>query len=257
VDDPRALSVLLAQLRPVDGDVAANAQRLVQTLEAHPRADLAVFPELFLTGYTSAAAQAATASDQVPAICRAAAQAGTAVIVGLSEERPEGVYDSALCVDRDGSVAGIHRKACLFGDERATFVPGAQWTVVELAGLRVAPLICFEVEFPEPARAVARAGAELLVTIAANMRPYGPDHELASRARALDNRLPHVYVNRVGHEEALTFVGGSQVIGATGQVGVRAGPDEGVLSAEVVVGGSAGVAVDYLAQLPGELPVAG
>ena len=47
-------------------------------------------------------------------------------------------------------------------------------------------------------RALALAGAELLVTASANMEPFGPDHEIATRARALENRLPHVYVNAIG-----------------------------------------------------------
>ena len=45
----------------------------------------------------------------------------------------------------------------------------------------VGPLICFDIEFPEPARELAAAGAELLVTASANMAPFGPDHEVATR----------------------------------------------------------------------------
>jgi predicted amidohydrolase len=56
------------------------------------------------------------------------------------------------------------------------------------------------------------------VTIAANMEPYGADHELVGRVRALDNRRAHVYVNLVGDEGDLRFVGGSQVVAAGRQV---------------------------------------
>ena len=56
------------------------------------------------------------------------------------------------------------------------------------------PMICFDVEFPEVARTLARRGADVLVTISANMEPLGPDHDTAASARALENGLPHLYV---------------------------------------------------------------
>ncbi len=98
-----------------------------------------------------------------------------------------------------GTPPVVYRKANLFGAaERSAFVEGGELVVADVGGHRLGLLICFDVEFPETARALAAAGAKLLVTIAANMEPYGPDHALAARARALDNRRPHVYVNRTG-----------------------------------------------------------
>ena len=118
----------------------------------------------------------------------------------------------------------------------------------------VAPLVCFDIEFPEPARAVAVAGAELLVTVSANMEPYEGEHELATRARALDNRLPHVYVNAVGELGGNRFVGGSRSVGAGCEVLAQAGAAEELLVAEV---GRAAAAsdVDYLRRLPAEVRV--
>ena len=69
------------------------------------------------------------------------------------------------------------RKVQLFGGaERTPSSRGRHCSSSSSPAVRVAPLICFDVEFPEPARAVAEAGAELLVTVAANMEPYGDDH---------------------------------------------------------------------------------
>jgi NAD+ synthase (glutamine-hydrolysing) len=58
----------------------------------------------------------------------------------------------------------------------------------------------------------------LLVTIAANMDPYADDHALFIRCRALENGLPHVYVNCVGERGNFRFCGGSAVIDASGHV---------------------------------------
>lgn len=254
------MRVLLAQLTPVPGDLDANAAAIAAALAAHPEAELAVFPELFLTGYDPGrAAELAIAADESPlaAVRAVARRHGTALLLGFAERTAEGgVANAVACVENDGSLVATYRKTHLFGEaERAVFAAGDGLAVVELAGRRIGPLICFDVEFPEPARALARAGAELLVTLAANMEPYGPDHTLAARARALDNRLPHVYVNRVGAEAGLDFVGLSAAIGPDGRPLAELGAAEAVLVADVPVGAPAGDDVDYLTHLRDDLPV--
>jgi predicted amidohydrolase len=115
-------------------------------------------------------------------------------------------------------------------------------------------MICFDMEFPECARALALAGADLLVTASANMAPFYADHLLASRARALDNRLAHLYVNRVGAEAGLRFVGGSRAIASDGTVLADAGEDdERLLEVEVPRDEAGDERTAYLALLRGEL----
>jgi predicted amidohydrolase len=90
-------------------------------------------------------------------------------------------------------------------------------------------MICFDVEFPEVARSLARADAELLVTISANMDPFGRDHDVFATALALENGLPHLYVNRVGRGEAFTFAGGTMAVSADGDRLAEAGESEGAI----------------------------
>lgn len=232
-----------------------------RALAAHPSVELAVYPELFLSGYElPGAPELAISADDEPLtrIRKAAAGVSTAVIIGFIERTESGaVANSAACIDADGSLAAVYRKTHLFGaDEQRAFVPGEGLLVVELCGRRLAPLICFDIEFPELARAVARAGAELLVTIAANTEPYGPDHELATRARAHDNRRAHVYVNQVGRHRGMTFVGGSCVIASDAHTIVQAGSDEQLLEIELPLGSTMQPGeVDYLSQVRTDLPV--
>jgi predicted amidohydrolase len=221
---------LLAQLASVPGQTQANAERAVETLGDHPEVDIAVFPELYLGGYDlSLLPQAARAPDspELRSIAAAAAAASTAVVVGFAERAESGsLFNSVACIDRDGSLAGVYRKTRLFGAEPDVFDAGDEQRLVRLAGLDVGPLICFDIEFPEPARELAAAGAELLVTASANMAPFGPDHELATRVRALENRLPHLYTNGVGAIGGLLLVGGSRSVDAAGTVLAEAGSDE-------------------------------
>lgn len=249
------MRALLAQLACRAGAVEQNLARLEELLQRHDGVDLAVFPELFLQGYRPAkAAETAFAaeSEQIDRVRAAAARAETAVIVGFVERLAGGgLANSAACVEADGELAGVARKTQLFGEaERAVFEQGDELLLVRLAGRRVAPLICFESEFPEPARALALAGADLLVTIAANMKPYGPEQELACRARALENRLPHLYVNAVGGSGALEFAGGSAVIDFQGELASRMSTAERALEAEVPENWQhVGSDIDYLKHL--------
>jgi predicted amidohydrolase len=256
------MRALLAQLSSEAGAIEVNLARSQRLLAEHREVQLAVFPELFLQGYRIGwAARHACAADgeEIARVRDCAARAGTAVIVGFAERAPSGeVFNSAACIDADGSLLGVHRKTHLFGSrEREVFCKGESLLLVELAGLAVAPLICFEVEFPEPARALACAGADILVTIAANMSPYGAEQELAIRARALENRRPHLYVNSVGRCEELEFLGGSAAIDCRGAIEASAGSSEQVLEIEVPSGfDEAGADIDYLDRVRFDLPVA-
>lgn len=255
------MRALLAQLEPQPGDLTANARAVADALAAEPTADLAVFPELFLGGYDpSRAAELAVPADDDGAFAPvrdAARSHGTAVLVGFAERvGGGGVANAVACIDADGGWRATYRKTHMFGGaESTTFVAGDTLRVVGLAGRRVAPLVCFDMEFPEPARAVAVAGAELLVTVAANMEPYGADHALAARARALDNRLPHLYVNRVGAEAGLRFVGGSLAVAADGSVIADLGAAPAVAAVELDLAPAPDADVDYLARLRADLPV--
>lgn len=119
-----------------------------------------------------------------------------------------------------------YRKTHLFGSEaEAGFTEGEELLIVDLAGRRVAPLICFDIEFPEPARQVSLAGADLLVTASANMHPFYIDHAVGSVARAHENRRPHIYANMVGEGDGLVFVGASRSVAPTGETLVEASQD--------------------------------
>jgi predicted amidohydrolase len=254
------MKVLLGQLCPVPGDLSANVGAITGALASHPAAELAVFPELFLGGYDLArvAELAVGVDDAVIAELRTAARdAGTALVVGFAEALLDGrVANAVACIDADGALAAVYRKMYLFGAaERAAFVPGEALRIAELAGRRTGPLVCFDMEFPESARALARAGAELLVTAAANMDPYGPDHELAACARALDNRRPHVYVNRCGDEAGMSFAGGSAVIGADGSVQHQLGREPQLACVELEHEPITDSDADYLHHLRPDLAV--
>lgn len=228
---PSEMKVILAQARPRLRDTTANLETIRRILAEHGGADLVVFPELFLSCYTVQRPEELAVDldgPEVKSVGRAARDASAAVIFGAAERIPRGVANSAIFVDRRGEVVGSYRKTHLFGDERRVFVAGDEFLVVDLDGVRTGLMICFDVEFPEVARSLARARADLLVTISANMDPFGRDHEVFATARALENGLPHLYVNQVGRGEAFTFAGGTMALSADGDVLAALGLSEGI-----------------------------
>lgn len=252
------MRVALAQSDPV-GHAKRDCEAACSVIEALTDADLVLFPELFVGGYNTDDPGSVAIEVEDPALAtvfEACRRSGCAAVIGFTELLEDGGFaNSAVCVQSDGIPAGVYRKTHLFGPaERSAFVAGDELRVFTLAGRAIGPEICFDVEFPEPARLMATAGAEILVTISANMEPYAADHRLAARARALDNRLHHLYVNRTGRESGHTFTGESCVINPSGTVLAELGRDEGVLEC-VISPSQPDPDTSYLDQIRADLKV--
>src|SRR5215210_2089217 len=255
----KMVGIALAQLSPHLRETEANIDTVRRVVAQHPEADLIAFPELFLSGYTvTDVDELAVRLDdpELESLADVAREHSTALIVGAAEHVSDGVANSAICVDERGDFVAVYRKVQVYGgDESDAFVAGDELLVAELCGVKVGLMICFDVEFPEVARALARAGAELLVTISANMEPFGNDHAVFCSARALENGLPHVYVNQVGPAGALNFVGGSIVVSADGDVDARAGSsEEEIPAASLLLPARSSVRQDYLSELRSPMP---
>jgi predicted amidohydrolase len=231
------MRVTLAQVAPRPRDVRANLARARELIEGSAGSDLLVLPELFLPGYELQDVELLAVDldgSEVGELRAAARDAGVGVVVGLAERVGGAVANSAVCIDSAGELAGDYRKTHPFGDEREAYAAGEELVTVELGGRVLGLMICFDMEFPEVARALAARGADLLVTISANSPPFELDHDVFARARALENGLPHVYVNRVGDENGLRFSGGSLALDPDARVLAEAGPDEErVVSVEI------------------------
>src|SRR5918994_2669275 len=257
---PRELIIVLAQLSPRLRQTKANLETMGRIVAEHPEADLVVFPELFLSGYTLNDIDELAVQIDGPELARItdmARENSTALIFGAPERVSGGIANSAFCVDEQGSIAAVYRKVQLYGGEESdAFVAGDELLVLELCGLKMGLMICFDVEFPEVARSLARAGAELLVTISANMEPFGNDHAVFASARALENGLPHAYVNQVGPgEKGLIFIGGSTIVSPDGAVYEQADPTgETVLDTRLSLPMRSSLREDYLSQLRFPMP---
>jgi NAD+ synthase (glutamine-hydrolysing) len=223
------LRVAVCQLNVVVGDLGANAQRVIETLGAAEEAgaDLAVFPELVLTGYPpeDLLLKPGFIADNLEALGKvAAASERCAAVVGFVDERTD-LYDAAA-VCAFGRVQGVYHKQTLpnYGvfDEKRYFGAGTGATQLFLiGGVRVGISVCEDAWSPlGPIAQQAAAGAELVVNI--NASPYHAGR-LAERTRMLGTRAADasctlVYVNLVGGQDELVFDGASLVLDPDGNV---------------------------------------
>jgi predicted amidohydrolase len=236
------MRLLLGELAPVPRGVPENLAKIERAVQAAP-ADLAIFPELFLTGYQIgdhfhrlAVANAAPELTQLQAIARSAR---TALLLGAplrSEQRAGEVENAALLVRPDGSVdRQVKRFLPTYGpfDEGRIFTPTERGAPLALGDRKIGVEICYDAFFPEVTRALALAGAELLVDISASPVTSKRLFEKVLPARAVENAAWMVYVNRVGVEDGIVFGGGSGVWDPRGEpVAARAVEFPGGLAEE-------------------------
>ena len=200
--------------------------------------DLLLLPELFLTGYNIGDRVKDWAEPldgpSAKVIADLAFRHNIAIHYGYAERAGAQTYNAAACVDRNGTLLANHRKLLLPpGFEGDHFCPGAGYTLFEIDGIRAATLICYDGEFPETFRAVAGAGAELVLVPTALGAQWGVVANTVIPARAFENGVHVAYANSCGQEGDMSFHGGSCVIAPDGQELARAGAGAELLHAKV------------------------
>eukprot|EP01112_Ceratiomyxa_fruticulosa_P009558 TRINITY_DN2500_c0_g1_i2.p1 TRINITY_DN2500_c0_g1~~TRINITY_DN2500_c0_g1_i2.p1 ORF type:complete len:290 (+),score=81.15 TRINITY_DN2500_c0_g1_i2:208-1077(+) len=189
-------------------------------------ADIIVFPELFLTGYYIAdklvenAETLQGSSSQF--VSRVALENNIWIVYGYSEKCEDKYYNSAIVFNKRGELVLNYRKSHLYGDyERKYFTPGDDLpTLFDVEGVKVALLICWEIEVLEMARVVGLMGADLILVPTANTSSFVCD--VTVRSRAFENQLFVCYVNKVGYENGMVFCGGSSLVASDGNFVTKA-----------------------------------
>src|SRR5579875_3131442 len=245
-----AMRVALCQL-PISSDPGVNLARAREALAraAASGARLAILPEGTLASFGS---DLAAAAGSYAAFCEGLADAarahGIAVVAGPVEPGPgraDGlVYNTAVAIDTDGRLAATYRKIHLFDAlgqrESDRMAAGAEPVVVGLAGLRVGILICYDVRFPEHARALVDRGAELIAIPAAWAAGLFKEEHWVTlvRARAIENTVWVAAADQVpdpaeSGSRAPSGVGRSMLVDPMGVVQLDLGPRAAVCAGEL------------------------
>ncbi|MGI9021986.1 MAG: NAD+ synthase [Acidimicrobiales bacterium] len=227
------LRVAACQLDLVVGDLDANVAAILGALEKAEAAgaDLAVFPELAVTGYPpeDLLLKPGFVADNRAALDKLAARTGRcAAIVGFVDAGRDLYNAAAVCAH--GSVQGVYRKRLLPNysvfDEQRYFAAGPdEPTLFVVGGVRVGVTVCEDIWSPTgPMTDQAAGGAELMVNISASPFYAGRlvERERMLATRAADASCALVYVNLVGGQDELVFDGASLIVDAEGRIVARA-----------------------------------
>ena len=227
------LRVAACQINNVVGDLDGNVECILAALERADAAgcDVAVFPELAVTGYPpeDLLLKPAFVADNRAALDKLAARTGRcAAVVGFVDAGRDLYNAAAVCAG--GEVKGVYRKRILPNyavfDEQRYFAPGfGDPQLFVIGGVKVGVSVCEDSWSPDgPIADQAAGGAELIVNL--NASPYYAgrlaERERMLATRAADASCALVYVNLVGGQDELVFDGASLVLDADGRVVARA-----------------------------------
>ena len=224
------LTIALAQLDPVVGDIPGNIEKIraAHRKAAAAGADLVVYSELVTSGYPPEDLVLKPAfQDELEAAVRDLAadtaadmpDSATAMLISTPWRNDGKLYNSALLLD-GGEIQAVRHKYDLpnYGvfDEKRIFTPGPLPGPINFRGVRLGALTCEDMWTAEVTECLEETGAELLVV--PNSSPFESD-KLDQRmnlavARVSETGLPLIYVNQVGGQDELVFDGGSFVLNA-------------------------------------------
>ena len=228
-------NIACAQIDCLLGQPGSNLNKIVSLIRAAAERDakLVMFPECALTGYAYESleeaipfAEAANgpASNAIAEACR---ETNAYAIVGFLEADGNNYYNAAMLVGPDG-VVGNYRKTHLpfIGIDRFLTPGNRAYQVFDLPFGKVGMNICYDISFPEPARALKLMGAELIALITNWPTAAWRSPEFVANTRALENHLFYAATDRIGVERGWDFIGRSKVVDCNGDTLAEAGAQD-------------------------------
>ncbi len=253
----KAKLIVSAVQQPCDQDPQSNLNYSIAQIHqaAAAGADLVVLPELHLGPYfcQNEDFQQFSSAESIPGptteiLAKLAKDLNIVIVSTLFEKRAPGLYhNTAVVLDKDGTLAGKYRKMHIPDDpgfyEKYYFTPGdLGFQPISTSIGKLGVLICWDQWFPEAARLMALAGAEILIyptAIGWNPEDDQPEQErqldawiTIQRAHAVANGIPVIACNRIGFEKApdsdagIDFWGNSFITGPQGDYLCRANATE-------------------------------
>lgn len=231
------LSITLAQPGQTLGNISGNAQRIRDAWEQARDSDLIIFPEMQLSGWplddlARNPMLVTRAEAELEKLVELTGSGGPAMLVGSIMRHDGALYNGAALLDH-GRIAHIQFKHRLAHgpvlDEMRDFAPGPKPAPISFRGVKLGLLIGEDAGQPHLHRDLADAGAEILITMAADPFVADRDLRLATRAQAAaaSAHLPMVFVNQLGGQDELVFDGASFATHHDGAIAARLAAWEG------------------------------
>jgi len=220
--------IALAQLNPVVGDIAGNLKRAREARRQAANADVILFSELFMVGYSPEdlvlkPALQEEARAAVEELARDTSDGGPALLMGAPWLENGKLHNAVLLLE-GGRIAGKSFKVDLpnYGvfDEKRVFAPGPSPRAFTLRGVALGVPICEDIWKQDVTAALARAGAQILCV--PNGSPFEAGKEDVrldlAKSRVRETGLPLIYLNQLGGQDEVVYDGASFVLNADGEI---------------------------------------
>ena len=201
--------------------------------------DLLVLPELYLSFYLSKEEIIQYTHDQIKYfknnILRLSKKFQCNIVCGYPEIENNKWFNSVLVTGTQNNIIYNHRKTFLAPNlmEQSLFSKGKNFEIFKINNILCSTLICYEFEFPEIVRKLARLGAKLILVPTALVEEFKFVSNEMLKTRAFENQIVMVYANYCGKSECHNFCGNSAIVNEKGEDIIRLGAEEEFAVAEI------------------------
>lgn len=245
----KSLKILSIQMSSIIGDKWENFSKIVDLIEKNIKkgTDIVLLPEVWTVGWKPSefenSAEALDNSETIEFLSELAIRYNVNIIGGsfVTKEGSK-YYNTSPVINRDGELIATYNKMHLFSyygcDEGKFIENGKNPVLIEIDGVKIGLSICYDIRFPEIYRAYRKAGADLLINMAAWPLSRASHWEALSKARAIENQCFMVALTQSGLIEENKNggewnVGHSRVIDYNGEVISEIKEGEGAMFAEI------------------------
>jgi predicted amidohydrolase len=233
------VNVSCIQMDIVLGDVAANLKHGLEMIDKSVvnNPDIICLPELFTTGFCLSDAVKLTedslVKNTIKVLSDKAYKLNCWLIAGSILEREDSkIYNTSIIFTPKGSIAGKYRKIHLFKPfkEHKYLTPGNTPVVIDTDCGRISVVICYDLRFPELFQKLKNMGVKVIFVVAEFPYPRLHHWQILLKARAIENFIFTIGVNRIGYDDQIRFFGHTMAVAPSGEVIKALTDKEGILN---------------------------
>lgn len=231
------LQVGLVQYSPLWEDKRANKDLILTILKHQGAAELLVFPEMTLTGFSMnpGAIAEGLEGESVMFFANIAAEYSSTIIFGMVLQEEGKYFNTLVCINPQGKVETIYKKIHLFtfAQEHVHYTPGDEPAVFMLNRFRIGLSICFDLRFPELMRLYAKQQTDLIINIANWPVKRAVHWNALLKARAIENQCYICAVNRTGSDPLVEYQGDSSIFSPMGELIAHSNTENAIIKHEI------------------------
>jgi omega-amidase len=244
------MKVGLIQYNPVWENKTANSEKISKLLKGPVQADLLIFPEMALTGFTMQSQDFAEdfQGQSFQYFSSLAKEKKCAIIFGVIEKGKQKNFNTLVHLNSQGKIVATYRKMHPYSycGEDIYYGKGEEQVITNIKGYKIGLSICFDLRFPELYRYYGKEKVHLIIDIA-NWPDTRIEHwRTLLKARAIENQCYVIGVNRVGDDPKLHYNGYSSVFDPMGKPLAEVEDEEKLISVDIDK--------NYVKEIRGSLP---